>query len=1256
MRHYVETFDYALTSNSQPWAVNNGEPFTSGGKLYVHVDNFVNKAYAGSTYSFYPENNYRDNYCLKIKIAMDANTYYGHEFMLIMYGYSNNMTNGSLMAVSGGFRFGMTGGYGGVFSDPFGLPLFSSTETSYFIFMRQHPTSPGYRQIAYGAQDGSQFYTTDWQTIAPDYPYFQMGSNINWYIPNSSLISVDSVEVWDELTVEELDALKATGMMSGVTITPGTSNVSAPVQVTLVDGSNPTNQIYFTVDGSDPVPLSNGALYTAPFTVGASYTPGTSVNVKAISYNPDTTATSNISSATYTFVVPAPVITRTNGTGFESSSLALNLAFAHNNVGVVHYAINALPTEASPVATGDVLSIPYDPTLGTFTLNAVVYLDGIASEVTQQACQFFVDSVAPLINGNYGTLTSQSDVVVTASIGQNPIPPVYEVYYTLDGTTPTKASTPYTGSFSLPWAPGSVTVTMLAFVGAVSSAFGPLYSIVSFFVDKPVITPGDTKTTSNLQVQITCATAGAVIHYTTDGSTPTQASPTYTTTLVIGPGSYLRAVAYRLGLAGAEATASYDFEFHSTRPQILNSKSGDVMRAYYMKVQGYQLANVHGLAEAPALTVIDATTPWLWRGSMGRQPPANMRACTGIVDSMEFQYAMSGNTVMELGWDNTNQDIINFLTWMQTLNLDFYVTYNWTSKHQTIKTKLYLKRDPAPAVFVLETLIQSYGQAPRTQTVQVSAPDSFNDLRVRFDLNATLKTLGIHYGSASNAPLQDTVSLDDDAEFLFHVGFGMVATGPATPPVNPDTAGAGNPIPFNHVSVTSERFNLLKSASGITMRDFSVRDALPLDTEIVFDKPLDRTQWYTSLPLAATMSAWGQDYAFGCTVEHTSKLGGVALRALWSYASAGSITQSFGRGVFLRSHGTYLRGDFSVEFNVDLIHSIHVLAVNQLIRFLVQPVSDIDWYSSIASGASTVDWDNSIPYPVNDNEGYGVGYYVNKASRITSIGNNIDFTANQIQLGIDNVKSMRVRVVRSGSDIQCSVLIGNQWHNLQTITDTPDTNYRVCVDLQHDNSMYQPAYQHGVVTVKSIKIVAPTTRTCSASTQVLLHGCWFYIDGVVHSWEPTVLDLPANMFGYVVYNKQTKQIQVITTNVYFAQETYVFVGIFKTTATGLVYYTPVLNGSLITCRDVDVATAEPVDGEHILGCGTNLTRLDGDAVAWDNLGQRVTHPIASLEFHEPRHSYLGHMWFRLIQAIEKHTTAFSFLSQMTWLAPPDSGS
>jgi hypothetical protein len=50
---------------------------------------------------------------------------------------------------------------------------------------------------------------------------------------------------------------------------------------------------------------------------------------------------------------------------------------------------------------------------------------------------------------------------------------------------------------------------------------------------------------------------------------------------------------------------------------------------------------------------------------------------------------------------------------------------------------------------------------------------------------------------------------------LFDVDYSTVISGIATPAVNPDTTGNGNPLPFT-CAITATRINLLKSASGIT--------------------------------------------------------------------------------------------------------------------------------------------------------------------------------------------------------------------------------------------------------------------------------------------------------------------------------------------------------------------------------------------------------------------------------------------------------
>lgn len=64
-----------------------------------------------------------------------------------------------------------------------------------------------------------------------------------------------------------------------------------------------------------------------------------------------------------------------------------------------------------------------------------------------------------------------------------------------------------------------------------------------------------------IAVTITTSTTGAAIHYTTDGSTPTEVSPTYTTALAISTATTVKAIATKSGSnPSAVATAAYTFQ------------------------------------------------------------------------------------------------------------------------------------------------------------------------------------------------------------------------------------------------------------------------------------------------------------------------------------------------------------------------------------------------------------------------------------------------------------------------------------------------------------------------------------------------------------------------------------------------------------------------------------------------------------------------------------------------------------------------
>lgn len=78
-------------------------------------------------------------------------------------------------------------------------------------------------------------------------------------------------------------------------------------------------------------------------------------------------------------------------------------------------------------------------------------------------------------------------------------------------------------------------------------------------VATPVIAPTNGTTFEDtLNVTITCATDGADIYYTTDGTAPTTASTKYTSSIAITESKTIKAIAVKRGMTDSEvATASY---------------------------------------------------------------------------------------------------------------------------------------------------------------------------------------------------------------------------------------------------------------------------------------------------------------------------------------------------------------------------------------------------------------------------------------------------------------------------------------------------------------------------------------------------------------------------------------------------------------------------------------------------------------------------------------------------------------------------
>jgi len=291
--------------------------------------------------------------------------------------------------------------------------------------------------------------------------------------------------------------------------------------VTITDAS-PGVTIYYTINGTTPT--TGSYKYTTPVAIRNTAT------LKAMAVGLPNYYIGPIASATYTLAVAVPVMTPPAGTysGTQTISITDATTAAH-----IFYTTNGTTPSAN--------STPYTAPItvsASETIKAYAIATGYTPSAIASAAYVILGPPAPpTFSVAAGTYNNPPSVTITDSV------PGTTFYYSLNGTTPTTASTKYTAPIVV-----KNTATLKAI--AVSSGYPPsavtsaTYTLVAA---TPMVSPAGGTYTGARTVTITTASTGALLFYTTNGATPTAASTKYAGPITISASETLKVIAAATG-------------------------------------------------------------------------------------------------------------------------------------------------------------------------------------------------------------------------------------------------------------------------------------------------------------------------------------------------------------------------------------------------------------------------------------------------------------------------------------------------------------------------------------------------------------------------------------------------------------------------------------------------------------------------------------------------------------------------------------
>jgi len=289
--------------------------------------------------------------------------------------------------------------------------------------------------------------------------------------------------------------------------------------------------IYYTTDGK--APTTSSSVYTKAIAVSANET------IEAIAGG-ENFLPSAVAIANYAITPPAAAPVIKPGTGTYSAAQKVTITDTTPN-STIYYTLNGeAPTISGTKYTG-AITVPLSA--HEETIKAIAVAPGFIQSAVATATYTMTPLVAtPTFSPKPGTYSNPVQVTISDKTKDTAI------YYTLNGKPPTTSSARYINTPIQ--VNSSETIESLGVSGGNDSLVGTgTYTITPGITAPPTITTTPAQNGAVVASLSTTTADYAIIYYTTNGTTPTTASPQYLAPILIASNMKLSAIATVPGYA-----------------------------------------------------------------------------------------------------------------------------------------------------------------------------------------------------------------------------------------------------------------------------------------------------------------------------------------------------------------------------------------------------------------------------------------------------------------------------------------------------------------------------------------------------------------------------------------------------------------------------------------------------------------------------------------------------------------------------------